>query len=95
MKIPDPESIKISAISYLRDIGVHQAADILSRSKLEIKTAQRYGNISALGLNITLRCRASDLPLLQDDSSFFSLPTDEMSLIKKSIESVYGYGVSP
>jgi hypothetical protein len=89
MKIPDPESIKISAICYLRDVGMHHAADILSRSKLEIKTAQRYGNTSALGLNITLRCRTTDLPLLQDDSSgFFTLPTDEMSSIQTSIDSV-------
>ena len=88
MQIPEPESIKISAISYLRDVGEHQAADILSRSKLEIKTAQRYGNTSALGLNITLRCRVSDLPLLQDNSSFFTLPSDEMSLIQQSIETV-------
>lgn len=88
MNIPDPDSIKISAISYLREMGARQAADILSRSKLEIKTAQRYGNTNALGLNITLRCRATDILLLQDGSSFFTLPTDEMSFIKKSIESV-------
>ncbi|HOO50848.1 MAG TPA: hypothetical protein PLK94_06125 [Alphaproteobacteria bacterium] len=88
MKIPNPDSIKNSAISYLREIEAHQAADILSRSKLEIQTARRYGNTTALGLNITLRCRANDISLLQDESNFFTLPTDEMTFIQKSIESV-------
>jgi len=40
MNAPDPESIKISAINYLRNVGGHLAADIFSRSKLEIKTVQ-------------------------------------------------------
>jgi hypothetical protein len=88
MKIPDPESIKISAVKYLRDVGKSQVADVLARSKLEIKTARRYEHTSTVGLNITLRCRTTDLSLLQDDGSFLAPTTEEMSLIQRALESV-------
>lgn len=88
MKVPSPDTIKLSAISNLRELGAHDEADLLSRCKLEIgDTGQRYAGSTELGLNITLRCRATDLAKFTDQSAFFDLPSDEHMLIKDAIES--------
>jgi len=89
MKVPNPDIIKMSAIAYLRELGEHEEADILSRCKLEIgDTGQRYTGSTKLGLNITLRCRASDLVKFKDQDSFWGLPSDTCLTIKNAIESV-------
>ena len=88
MKVPDPDTIKLSAVSHLRELGAHDEADLLSRCRLEIgDTGQRYAGSTELGLNITLRCRATDLARFKDQSSFWDLPSDEHMAIKSAIES--------
>jgi len=89
MKVPNPDTIKMSSIACLRELGKHEEADVLSRCKLEIgDTGQRYANSTKLGLNITLRCRASDLVKFKDQGSFWGLPNDTYLTIKDAIESV-------
>jgi len=61
MNVPSPDTIMMSAISYLRDLGSQEEADLLSRCKLEIgDTGHRYARSTQIGLNFTLRCRATD-----------------------------------
>ena len=89
MKIPNVDTIKMSAISYLREIDQDETADILGRCKLEIgDTGQRYAGSTEVGLNITLRCRASELAQFTDTSSGWDLPTDIHMYVKQAIEAV-------
>lgn len=88
MNPPSPETLRVSAIAHLRETGSHAEADLLSRCKLEIKSAQKYSFTTVVGLNITVRCRAIDLSRFREDDSFLNLPSDEMSTIKRAIESV-------
>jgi hypothetical protein len=88
MKVPNPDTIKLSAVSHLREVGAHDEADLLSRCRLEIgNTGQRYAGSTELGLNITLRCRANDLARFKEQDSFWGLPSDEHTAIKSAIES--------
>jgi hypothetical protein len=89
MKVPNPDTIKLSAISHLREVDAHDEADLLSRCRLEIgDTGQRYAGSTELGLNITLRCRANDLARFKEQDSFWGdLPSDEHTAIKSAIES--------
>ncbi|MFB3779575.1 MAG: hypothetical protein ACE141_18290 [Bryobacteraceae bacterium] len=89
MNIPDAETIRISAISHLRELGTSEAADVLSRCRIEIGgTAQRYSNSTALGLNITLRCRASDLVEFTDQELPFEMPSQLHMSIETAIQAV-------
>ncbi len=89
MKVPDPETIRISAIAHLRELGLHVEADLLSRCKLEMgETGQRYAGSTELGLNLTLRSRATDLARFEDQSSFWKTPTEEFAAIQNAIEAV-------
>lgn len=88
MKAPSAETLHLSAVAYLREIGAHEEADLLSRCKLEIGSGQRYVGTSQVGLNITLRCRASDLEKLKNPDSVWDLPSQSHTLIRQAIESV-------
>lgn len=89
MKIPNPETIRISAIAYLRDIGSQEEADILSRCKLEIgDTGQRYTGSTQIGLILTLRCRASDVAKFEDQESAFGFPSSIHMSIQQAIGNV-------
>lgn len=89
MKIPSPDTIKLSAIAHLRQLQADEEADLLSRCKLEIgDTAQRYAGSTELGLNMTLRCRATDLAKFVEQGSFFELPSDAHTAIKSAIVAV-------
>jgi len=89
MKIPDPNTLKASAIVHLRDLSNYEDADLLSKCKLEIGSTQRYAGSTAIGLNITIRCKASDLPRFQgDEIGFVTLPSESMLNIQKALESV-------
>jgi len=88
MKLPDPETIKLTTISHLHEHGAHDEANLLSRCKLEIgDTGQRYAGSTELGLNITLRCRATDLARFSDQTSVWDLSSEEHTAIKHAIES--------
>jgi len=89
MKIPNLDTIRLSAVAYLRDLGAHEEADLLSRSKLEVgDTAQRYMNSTQLGLTITLRCRAADVARFVDASSTWDFPSAASVAIQSAIEAV-------
>jgi len=89
MKVPGPETIRLSAIAHLRELGLHVEADLLSCCKLEIgETGQRYAGSTELGLNLTLRCRATDLARFEDQSSCWKTPTEEYAAIRNAIEAV-------
>jgi hypothetical protein len=89
MKIPNPEIIRISAISYLREIGANEAADLLRDCKLEIGDAvQRYMRSNKIGLNITLRCKAKDLAKFFDQDSAWEMPSETHTSIKLALESI-------
>ncbi|HYA42402.1 MAG TPA: hypothetical protein VEF34_13935 [Syntrophobacteraceae bacterium] len=90
MKIPSADTMKMSAVSHLRQLNNDEAADLLERCKLEVgDTGQRYTGTTKIGLNITLRCRAADLSLFKDASSVWGdLPTGAYTSIKEAIEAV-------
>jgi len=89
MKIPNPETIKLSAISYLRELGSHEEADLLSGCNIEISDkAQGYAGTTKLGLNITLRCRAIDLAKFKDQDSAWGLSSDAHMTIRQAIAEV-------
>lgn len=89
MHTPSPETIKLSAISHLRELGSDEEADVLSRCKLEISdTRQQYMGSTKLGLNITLRCRATDLPTFEDKSTGWRMPSATHTAIQHAIEAV-------
>lgn len=89
MKTPDANTLKVSAVAHLRDLGDHDDADLLSKCKLEIGSTQRYADSTAIGLNITIRCKASDLDRFQgEDIGFVTSPSESMLNIQKAIESV-------
>ncbi len=88
MKIPNPDTVRLSAISYLRELNAHEEADLLSRCKLEIGSGQRYSGSTRVGLNVTLRCRAGDLERFKDQDSAWDLPSESHMLIEKAIKSV-------
>lgn len=90
MKVPNPETIRLSAIAYLREISSHEEADLLSRCNLEIgDTVQRYTGFTKLGLNLTLRCRATDLSKFEDqDPSLWGLPSATYTAIRQAIDAV-------
>ena len=89
MKIPGAETLRISAVAYLRETGSHQEANLLSRCKLEIgATGQRYAGTTVIGLNITLRCRAVDLDSFKDSESGWDLPSAVSVTIKGAVGSV-------
>jgi len=89
MKVPNPDTIKLSAIAHLRQLGSHEEADLLSRCKLEIgDTPQQYIGSTELGLNITLRCRAADLARFVYQDSGWERPSDACTAIKDSIKKV-------
>lgn len=89
MKIPDRETLRVSAISHLRELGANEAADALSRCRIEIgDTGQRYANTTELGLNITLRCRASDLVKFKDPESAWEMPSQLHISIEHAIQAV-------
>lgn len=85
-QIPDIETLKASAISYLRDTGSDEAADLLARCKIEIgKTGQRYSGSTEVGLNITLRSRARDLERFKDSDGIWDIPSDTNYAIRNAI----------
>lgn len=89
MKIPNPETIRLSAIAHLRELNAHEEADLLSRCKLEIgDTAQRYAGSTTIGLYITLRCRATDLSKFKESDPFCEIPSQAHISIKEAIQSV-------
>jgi hypothetical protein len=89
MKAPDPETVRVSALSYLRQIGADDEADVLGRSKLELSpTAQRYSNTTDLGLRFTLRCAARDLPFFENREFGLPLPSDAHTRIKEAVAAV-------
>ena len=89
MKVPNPETIRLSAIAHLRQLGSNDEADLLSRCKLEIgETGQRYAGSTELGLNLTLRCRATDLAKFEDQESEWGLPSTAHMAIERAIEAV-------
>lgn len=89
MKIPNPETIRMSAIANLRELGSDVEADLLSRCKLEVgEKAQRYATSTEVGLNLTLRCRATDLASFEDQDSAWGLPSEAYVAIKTAIEAV-------
>ena len=89
MKVPNPETIRLSAIANLRELGANAEADLLSRCKIEIgETAQRYTGTTKVGLNITLRCRATDLAKFEDQESEWDFPSAAHMAIQKAIGDV-------
>ena len=89
MKIPSIDTIKQSAISHLRQLNAHEEADLLSRCKLEIADkGQQYAGSTVIGLNITLRCAATDLVRFTEQDSAWGFSSDEHWAIKTAIESV-------
>jgi hypothetical protein len=90
VKVPDPETIRLSAIAHLRELGSDDEVDLLSRCKLEVgDTAQQYSGSTRLGLNITLRCRAVDLAKFEDDAIWdVALPSAAHRAIQHAIEAV-------
>jgi len=89
MKIPDAETIRLSAVAHLREVGAQEEADLLTRCKLEIgDTCQQYSGYTGLGLNITLRCRASDLSEFKDPDSAWDLASPACMSIQQAIQSV-------
>jgi hypothetical protein len=74
MHIPDTETLRMSAIAYLRDTGCHGEADLLSRCRVEISnTGHRYTGTTVVGLNIMLQCRANDVALFTDSRDGWDL----------------------
>lgn len=89
MKLPSTETLRVSAVAYLRETGSHEEADLLTRCKIEIgATGQRYAGTTVIGLNITLRCRAADLDKFKDTESGWDLPNPVWVTIKVAIGSV-------
>ena len=88
MKLPTAETVRLSAISYLRELNGHEEAELLGRCKLEIGSSQGYAGTTIIGLNITLRCRASDLYRFKDQDSVWGLPSNSHELIKEALKSV-------
>lgn len=88
-KAPTPETVRLSAVSYLRERGAEAGADLLSRSKLGLsRSVQEYSNTTNLGLQFTLRCAARDLPLLEDREFSIPLPSAMHAQIKGAISAV-------
>ena len=76
VEAPNPETVRLSAVSYLRERWEDDEADLLHRSKLELsRSAQRYINTTVVGLRFTLRCAARDLPLLETHEMDIPLPS--------------------
>ena len=89
MEAPNPDIVRLSAVSYLRESGADTEADLLSRSKLELsRSEQRYINTTTVGLQFTLRCSARDLPLLENREFSFPLPSSMHTRIKEAISAV-------
>ena len=90
VKVPDSETIRLSAIAHLRELGSHEEADLLSQCKLEIgDTAQQYSGSTKLRLNITLRCRAVDLAEFEDEPVWdVPLPSAAHMAIQRAIKAV-------
>lgn len=77
----------MSAAATLRELGSNDEADLLCRCKIEIgETGQRYAGSTEVGLNITLRCRATDLAKFEDQESTWGLPSAAYVAIKEAIE---------
>jgi len=88
-RIPSTETLRVSAIAYLRETGSHDEADLLSRRKLEIgEKGQQYSGATIIGLNITLRCRATDLDRFKDLDSSWDLSSRALITIESAIGSV-------
>lgn len=88
MKIPSLATIHASALAYLREIGENDAAELLGRCVLEVgDKAQGYSNTTELGLNITLRCRAADLPLFEGGDGYFDTNSEAYHHIWKAVQS--------
>jgi hypothetical protein len=89
MKIPSPDTIRVSAVTHLRELGFDEESDILSRCKLEISDkGQRYTGTTAIGLNITLRCKALDLSKFNEHDTDWELPSSTYIEIKGALEAV-------
>ena len=89
MKVPSPDTIKLSAISHLRELGSDEEADLLSRCTLEIgDTGQRYAGSTHVGLNITLRCKTDDLPAFEDPDSIYGVQSATHLAIQRAIDKV-------
>lgn len=87
MKIPSPETIWRSAIAHLRELGAQEEADLLSRCRLEIAdTGQPYAGTTVIGLNITLRCRASDIAKFEDQDDAWGMPSEAHKVIKRAVQ---------
>lgn len=77
MNIPSSESLLRSAIAYLREKKADFEAELLSRCKIEIgSSGQRYTGTTKIGLNLTLRCKASDLEHFRDNDSAWDFDSD-------------------
>lgn len=88
MKIPSLQTIHASAVAYLREMGSTDAADLLARCTVEIgDKAQGYSNTTELGLNITLRCRASDLAFFEGGDGYFDDHSEAYHQIWKALQS--------
>jgi hypothetical protein len=89
MKVPDPETVRLSAIAHLRELGSNDEADLLSRCKLEVgETGQRYTGSTKLGLNLTLRCRATEMAKFEDQDSIWEMPSAAYMAIQRAIDAV-------
>jgi hypothetical protein len=90
IKIPNPETIRLSAISNLRELGSHEEAELLSRCKIEIsENLQKYVNTTKIGLYFTVRCKASDLGKFEIEDDFVGLMPSPMQMeIQRAIEAV-------
>lgn len=88
MKLPTAEIVRLSAISYLREVDAHDEAELLGWCKIEIGSQQGYSGTTIVGLNITLRCRAGDLHRFKDHTSGWGLPSNSHKLIDEAIKSV-------
>ncbi|MBM3334715.1 hypothetical protein FJY63_08645 [Candidatus Sumerlaeota bacterium] len=91
MKVPPAETINLSAIQHLREIGAHDEADLLSRCNLEIgDTCYQYPGSTQIGLNITLRCKAADFKRFEwtDHPILGECPSPSYEAIHRAIEAV-------
>lgn len=78
----------MSAIANLRELGSDEEADLLAHCILEVGDAIRYTGSTDMGLNITLRCRATDLNRFADQDSTWDMPSAAYFAIKRAIEAV-------
>jgi hypothetical protein len=89
LEAPNPETVRLSAVSFLRESGDEAEAALLSRSKLELsRSVQKYINTTAVGLQFTLHCTARDLPLLKDREFGVPLPSSMHTRIEEAISAV-------